>query len=131
MIGGIAMARIFMNRPKAQSNYARKVSGLRDEYIIELEDKMKYYKNKASNMERGPQIEGDLDDLEDILPELIGGFENFAPKWLKPFLKDKNMQSWLLKYAKSHPDQVSKYISKMVKPKSGEVGKEEPVSEAL
>lgn len=119
VIGGVIIARIVMNRPDQQSKYAKKTDKMRDEYIFELEDKVKHYKNKASNMERGPSIEGDLAELDEILPELIGGFENYAPKWLKPFLKDKNMQSWLIKYAQEHPDTVSKYIGKMVKSKGG------------
>jgi len=92
---------------------------MRDDYIDELEDKVKHYKNKASNMERGPSVEGDIGELDAILPELIGSFESYAPKWLKPFLKDKNMQTWLIKYAGEHPETVSKYVGKMLKPKGG------------
>jgi len=127
----IITAKIIMNRPKLATRYAKKIDDIRTDYILELEDKVKHYKNKASNMERGPTIEGDVSELDAILPELIGGFENYAPKWLKPFLKDKNMQSWLVKYAQEHPETVSKYIGKMVKPKGGSTSETVDTTETI
>jgi len=117
MIGGVIIARIVMNRPKLQTKYGKAIENIRNEYIEELESKVKHYKNKASNMERGPNIEGDMSELDQILPELIGSFENYAPKWLKPFLKNKDTQSWIIKYATDHPENVSNWFGKLVKSK--------------
>ena len=125
-IGAVIIARIFMNRPQQHTKYAKKIDNLRDDYIIELEDKVKHYKNKSSNMERGPIVEGDLNELDAVLPELIGSFESYAPKWLKPFLKDKNMQTWLIKYGQEHPETVSKLVGKMLKPKGGKTPEQTP-----
>ena len=119
VIGAVITARIVMNRPRMQEKYSRKIENIRNEYIDELEDKVKHYKNKSSNMERGPSIEGEIGELDAILPELISGFENYAPKWLKPFLKNKDTQSWIIKYATEHPDKVSTWFGKMVKSKVG------------
>lgn len=131
VIGAVITARIFTNRPKMQEKYTKKIDNMRDEYIAELEEKMKHYKNKVSNMERGPTVEGDISELDAVLPELISGFENYAPKWLKPFLKDKNMQSWLIKYAQEHPETVSKYIGKMVKPKGGSTAQTSEIADTV
>ena len=130
VIGGVIIARIIMNRPKLQTKYGKAIDNIRNEYIDELEDKVKHYKNKASNMERGPSVEGEIGELDAILPELISGFENFAPKWLKPFLKNKDTQSWIIKYATDHPDKVSDWFGKMVKSK-GAVGKPAEQTEAV
>jgi len=119
VIGAVIIARIFMNRPEKQIKYTKNIDKIRDEYIDELEDSVKHYKNKASNMERGPSVEGDISELDQILPELISGFENYAPKWLKPFLKNKDTQQWIVKYATDHPDKVSSWFGKMVKSKGG------------
>ena len=130
IIGGVVIARIIMNRPDQQSKYAKKTDRMRDEYIDELEDKVKHYKNKASNMERGPSVEGEIGELDAILPELISGFENYAPKWLKPFLKNKDTQSWMIKYATDHPEKVSDWFGKLVKSKGG-IAKQEETAEAV
>ncbi len=130
MIGGVIIARIIMNRPKLQTKYGKAIDNIRNEYIDELEDKVKHYKNKASNMERGPSIEGDISELDQILPELLGGFENYAPKWLKPLLKNKDTQSWIIKYVTDHPEQASNWFGKLVKSKIG-TGKKEELSEAV
>lgn len=117
VVGAVVIAKIFVYRPKLQDKYLKKTDKLRDEYIDELEEKMRFYKNKSSSMERGPVVEGEIGELDAVLPELIGSFEQYAPKWLKPFLKDKNMQTWLIKYGQEHPETVSKLVGKMLKPK--------------
>ena len=129
VIGAAVTARIVMNRPRMQEKYSRKIENIRNEYIDELEDKVKHYKNKASNMERGPSIEGEIGELDQILPELVSGFEQYAPKWLKPFLKNKDTQQWLIKYATDHPDKVSGWFGKMVKSKGSK--QEEQAAEAV
>jgi len=131
VVGIVISAQIFMNRPEKQSQYAKRTDKLRDDYIIELEDSVKHYKNKASNMERGPSVEGEIGELENILPELVSGFESFAPKWLKPFLKNQDTQKWLIKYATENPDKVSGWFGKMVKSKGGSASKITPDAETI
>jgi len=47
-------------------------------------------------MERGPQIDGDINELDEILPNVVSEFADFAPKWLQPILKDTESQQWIL-----------------------------------
>ena len=86
------------------------------EYIDELEHRLKQYKNKANNMERHPTITGDPSELDAILPELFSSFEQYAPRWLKPFLGNKDTQKFLIDYAQKNPEKVSGMLQKMVKP---------------
>ena len=114
--------RIIKNSKELSSKSQKKLQSLDNEYIEELEHKVKQYKNKASNMERGPTIEGDVSELDAILPELVGQFEPYAPKWLKPFLKNSDMQKWIMDYASKNPEKVQGMIGKMIKKKSGSNG---------
>ena len=86
------------------------------EYIDELEHRLKQYKNKANNMERPPTITGDPSELDAILPELFSSFEQYAPRWLKPFLGNKDTQKFLIDYAQKNPEKVRGMLQKMVKP---------------
>ena len=98
------------------SKSQKKLQQLDNEYIDELEHRLKQYKNKANNMERPPTITGDPSELDAILPELFSSFEQYAPKWLKPFLGNKDTQKFLIDYAQKNPEKVSGMLSKMVKP---------------
>jgi len=131
VVGAVIIAKIFVYRPKLQDKYLKKTDKLRDEYIDELEDKMRFYKNKSSSMERGPSIEGEIGELDAILPELVSSFEQYAPKWLKPFLKNQETQKWLIKYATDNPDKVSGWFGKLVKSKTEKGGKQEQTTETL
>lgn len=130
VIGAVVIAQILIKRPKIQEKYSKKIDNIRNEYIDELEDKVKHYKNKASNMEKGPIVEGEIGELDAILPELVSGFESYAPKWLKPFLKNQETQKWIIKYATENPDKVSGWFGKLVKSKMGPE-KQEQTSDAV
>lgn len=97
------------------SKSQKKLQQLDNEYIEELEHKVKQYKNKANNMERPPTITGDPSELDAILPELFSSFEQYAPRWLKPFLGNKDTQKFLIDYAQKNPEKVSGMIQKMIK----------------
>tara|TARA_R110000782_G_scaffold21314_2_gene57390 strand:- start:919 stop:1383 length:465 start_codon:yes stop_codon:yes gene_type:complete len=97
------------------SKSQKKLQQLDLEYIEELEHRLKQYKNKANNMEKGPTVTGDPSELDAILPELFGSFEQYAPRWLKPFLGNKDTQKFLIDYAQKNPEKVQGIIQKMVK----------------
>jgi len=118
-LAGIFIARIFMNRPELRDKHQKKIEKMQDDYILELEEKVRKYKNKSSNMERGPQLEGSVDELDQILPNLVNEFKPYAPKWLQPLLGDQNTQKWIVKYLQEHPDKLKQYFGKMVKAKGG------------
>ena len=109
------------------SKSQKKLQQLDNEYIEELEYRLKQYKNKANNMEKGPTVTGDPSELDAILPELFGSFEQYAPRWLKPFLGNKDTQKFLIDYAQKNPEKVQGIIQKMVKKtvsKDGQGGSE-------
>jgi len=116
-LSGVFIARILMNRPDLKDKYQKKTEKMQDEYILELEEKVKKYKNKSSNMERGPQLEGNIDELDQILPNLVNEFKPYAPKWLQPLLGDSSTQKWIVKYLQEHPDKLKQYFGRMVKKK--------------
>lgn len=111
-VGAIMVSKIAMNRPKLASKYNRLIEKEREDYIQELQDSVKHYKNKASNMERGPRFDG---DIASMLPDVIGDFGQFAPKWLKPFLANKEIQSVLIDKIQKEPEKFAGLFSKLIK----------------
>ena len=111
----IITPRIALITRQMSSKSQKKLQQLDLEYIEELEQRLKQYKNKANNMEKGPSITGDPSELDAILPELFGSFEQYAPRWLKPFLGNKDTQKFLIDYAQKNPEKVQGIIQKMVK----------------
>ena len=99
----------------SSSKSQRKLQKLDEEYISELELRLKQYKNKANNMERGPQIQGEMSELGQLLPELLGQFGHMAPKWAQPLLKDENMQKWLAEYVTKNPEKAGEFFGKIIK----------------
>lgn len=118
----IITPRIALIMRQMSSKSQKKLQQLDNEYIEELEHKVKQYKNKANNMERGPTVTGDPSELDAILPELFSSFEQYAPRWLKPFLGNKDTQKFLIDYAQKNPEKVSGIIQKMVKKQGGKDG---------
>jgi len=118
-VGAIVASKIILNRPKSADKYRSKLDRSRELYIEELEDEIKTAKNSLNSRERGPRVEGDLGDLQNLLPELVGSFDNFAPKWLKPFLRNKEIQSVIIEKVKADPDKFVGLFSKIIgkKPK--------------
>jgi len=112
----ITIPRIAYILRQMSSKSQKKLQQLDNEYIDELEHRLKQYKNKANNMERPPTITGDPSELDAILPELFSSFEQYAPRWLKPFLGNKDTQKFLIDYAQKNPEKVSGMLQKMVKP---------------
>ena len=110
----ITVPRIAMILRQMSSKSQKKLQQLDMEYIEELEHRLKQYKNKANNMERPPTITGDPSELDAILPELFSSFEQYAPRWLKPFLGNKDTQKFLIDYAQKNPEKVSGMLQKMV-----------------
>ena len=118
----IISPKIAMIMRQMSSKSQKKLQLLDMEYIDELEHRLKQYKNKANNMERPPQITGDPSELDAILPELFSSFEQYAPRWLKPFLGNKDTQKFLIDYAQKNPEKVGGILKKMVKKPSEKDG---------
>jgi hypothetical protein len=123
LVIGIVGIAITLNVPRIAQNLTlnstksqKKLQQLDQDYIIELEDKVKKYKNKANSMEKGPIIEAGS-DLSSILPDLIGQFEGFAPKWLQPLLKNPETQKFIVDYATRNPEKLAELFGKITKGK--------------
>jgi len=119
VIGMIFGSKTILNYQNQGSKYTKAKVKEQDEYVKYLKSQITIFKNKANNMERGPQIEGDINELDGILPNVVSEFADFAPKWLQPILKDNESQQWILKYVQEHPDVAKKWFSKIVGKKLG------------
>jgi len=113
-IGGVLSARILLNRPKKIDKYTRKLDNSRELYIEELEDDLKTAKTKISARERGPKVEGNTGQLTELIPELLGSFESFVPKWLKPIIANKDIQATLIKKVQEDPEKFANLFSKLI-----------------
>ena len=86
-------------------------------------------------MEVAPQFDGEGSELGDILPDIIGEFGSFLPKWAQPFLKDPEMAKWAIEYAGKHPDTAKKWFGKMMgkkgTPTNDENQTEQPASDTI
>ena len=120
IIGSYFISKVFISNKENSSKSVKGKMREQDDYIEFLKKQMRTYKNKASNMEKGPEIDGSLDDLDSVLPNLLNEFTPYAPKWLKPFLGNPDMQKWLLEYATKNPEKVQGMIGKIIKKKGVE-----------
>jgi len=115
MSGVIIMGKILLNRQDTGGKYRKSLMREQDDYIDTLEKRNRTMKAKVAQMERGPVIEGDISELDSILPDLFQSFEAYAPKWLKPFLGNVETQKFLINYAQKNPDKVKDLLGKMIK----------------
>jgi len=114
VFGLLVLSNLVLKRPKSADKYRSKLDRSREDYIEELEAEVKDAKNTLNSRERGPRVEGSMGELENLLPELVGSFDNFAPKWLKPFLRNKEIQSVIIEKVKNDPEKFAGYFSKLV-----------------
>jgi len=113
-IGSVISAKILLNRPKKVDKYTRKLDASRELYIEELEDDLKTAKTKLSARERGPKVEGDIGQLSELLPDLLGSFESFVPRWLKPIIANKDIQTTLIKKIQEEPEKFADLFGKLI-----------------
>lgn len=116
-----------------QENY-KKRHNLQNAYIKDLEEDNEALKKdvvslkrSAAQKERGPSVEGEVSELDNILPDLVSEFAPFAPKWIQPFLSDKGAQKWIIDYLQKNPDKAKDWFGKFIKSKNSKqnVEKEE------
>ena len=119
VIGIVFAGKTILNHQNQGSKYTKSKIKEQDEYVLFLKKQIQVYKNKASNMQKPPQIDGDIDELGDILPDIVSQFSQYAPKWMQPFLRDENAQKWILDYVTKNPEAAKKWFGKMVGKKIG------------
>lgn len=114
MGGACLICKIILNSNESKSKVSKSKMHEMEEYIVFLKKQMQIYKNKASNMERGPELEGNIGDLGGLIPDFIGQFSEYAPKWLQPFLKNQDIQAALIQKVKDNPEKFSALFSKLI-----------------
>ena len=114
VIGGYLTANVMIKHKDSSSKYTKSKMKEQDEYVEFLKKQMRTYKAKASNIEKGPQIEGDVSELGGLIPELVGQFGDYLPKWAQPFVKDPDMQKWLFEYIEKNPDKAKQWFGKII-----------------
>ena len=102
-----------------------------EDYTAYQKKMIQHYKNRASNMEKPPLVEGSIDELSGIIPELIGQFGEYLPKWAQPLIKDENAQKWILDYVQKNPDKAKEFFGKMVGKKVSKDGQGQTDPEIL
>lgn len=118
-IGGYFISKVMLSHFSTGSKYLKGKMKEMEDYIAYQKKMIQHYKNKASNMERPPQIEGDIDELGGILPDLVGQFADYLPNWAQPLVKDPKTQQWLLEYVEKNPDKAKEWFGKLIGKKKG------------
>ena len=85
-----------------------------------LRNQVQKYKNKASNMERGPQLDYDESDLGGSLGSMLGEFSDFLPKWAQPLLKDPETSKQIIDYLQKNPDKLKSIFGRVIGKKNEE-----------
>lgn len=115
IIGALLGSKMVLNHQTTGSKYSRSKVKELEEYTEYLKKQMRVYKNKASNIDRGPSYEGNIEEIDSVIPNIVGEFADYAPKWLKPILKDKESQKWILDYIGKNPDKAKEWFGKLTK----------------
>lgn len=87
-----------------------------ENYTSGLEEENKSLKTTMSRRERGPSVPPD-GNLLDLLPNLLGDFGSFAPKWLRPFLGNKEIQAAILAKVQENPEKFAEMFGKLIRKK--------------
>ena len=119
IVGIVLTSKTLLTHFSSGSKYLKNKMKEMEDYTAYQKKMIQHYKNKASNMEKPPMVEGNVDDLGGILPELIGQFGEYLPKWAQPLIKDENAQKWILEYVQKNPEKAKSFFGKMVGKKVG------------
>ena len=112
----VLIARIYRKNAALDPKITTKLRKQQEEYIAELEHKVRQKQNKLNSMEKGPVISADSTELDGILPELLSQVEGILPKWAGKFLKSNpDIVNSVINYAKENPDKAKELIGKFTK----------------
>ena len=111
----VLIARIYRKNAALDPKITTKLRKQQEDYITEVERKNRSLQNKLNSMEKGPSL-SEIDDLDGVLPELLGQIEGILPKWATKFLKSNpDIVNSVVTYAKDNPDKAKELIGKFVK----------------
>ena len=118
VIVAIVLAPKFIQMNRITSSKSMKgLQKLDQEYIEELEYKLKQIKNTLNKAEQGPRVTGDISELSSLLPDIVGQFSKYAPKWLQPILSNPESSKWIMEYVEKNPEKASELFAKFIRKK--------------
>lgn len=114
-VTGVLVAKLWRKNADLDPKITHKLRKQQEEYIAELEHKVRQKQNKLNAMQKGPEL-SEMGDLDGVLPELLGQVEGILPKWASKFLKSNpDIVNTVVKYAKENPDKAKELIGRFVK----------------
>ena len=114
-VTGVLVAKLWRKNADLDPKITHKLRKQQEEYIAELEHKVRQKQNKLNAMQKGPEL-SEMGDLDGVLPELLGQVEGILPKWASKFLKtNPDIVNTVVKYAKENPDKAKELIGRFVK----------------
>ena len=120
IIGVIMTSKVFLNHKGSGSKVLRSKIAEHEDYEKYLKKMNTVYKNKANSIERAPHVEGDMGQLGELIPEIVGAFGDNVPKWAQGLLKDKEMLNFVMTQVKNNPDKAKEWFGKIVGKKSND-----------
>jgi hypothetical protein len=97
------------------ANYVKQKVKVYEDLAEEYKQEMYHWKGKFMQSKQVPQIDGSIDELESILPNLFTEFSPYVPTWLKPLLNNKDVQTWMIKYVHDNPDKAGEWFGKIIR----------------
>ncbi len=114
-VTGVLVAKLWRKNADLDPKITHKLRKQQEEYIAELEHKVRQKQNKLNAMQKGPEL-SEMGDLDGVIPELLGQVEGILPKWVTKFLKSNpDIVNGVIKYAKDNPDKAKEVIGRFVK----------------
>jgi len=119
-ISGVLIARIWRKNAALDPKITNKLRKQQEDYIGEVERKNRSLQNKLNSMQKGPQVEGDIDDMGGIIGSLLPQLTGHLPKWLSTIIASnpellKEGAAKLKAYAEKNPDQVKQILGRFLK----------------
>ena len=119
-ISGVLIARIWRKNAILDPKILKKQNSHREEYTKQLETQKRSLQNKLNSMQRGPQVEGDIDDMGGIIGSLLPQLTGHLPKWLSSIIASnpellKEGAAKLKAYADEHPEEVKQILGRFLK----------------
>lgn len=138
ILGTLVISKIIPKYSQNEAKSYQKMQQLDKSYIKKLEDEIEYLEGEIKSLngslnrtQKGFKVDGKPDQWSEILPDILGNFGEFAPKWLQPFLKNKEIQGALMEKVMANPDKFAGIISKFIGKKEDGVTNGQPQSELL
>jgi len=116
----VLIARIYRKNAALDPKITNKLRKQQEDYIGEVERKNRSLQNKLNSMQRGPQVEGNVDDLGGIIGSLLPQITSHMPKWMSSIVTSnpellKEGAAKLKEYAEEHPEEVKQILGRFLK----------------